>query len=148
MTSTDLDITSQLSLGEPTLDKDHLELHRLVEQLQASASAQRIESLDALASHAGRHFADEDQDLRQMGGEATQCHLDEHAAVLNSLADVRAALTQAPPEPVQADMVLRLCQEFFRWLPEHVQVMDAVVAQQRAQSRWGGAPVLIKKKPG
>jgi hemerythrin len=142
------DIAHQLPLGEPALDEEHLILLQLVERLRSSPTEAWITCLDDLAQHARRHFEQEDVDLRAIGGEAIQCHLDEHAAVMQSLADVRQALGQAKPiGPQELDMIDRLVEEFFRWLPEHVQVMDATVAHYRSKRRLGGAPILIKKKP-
>ena len=141
------DIAHQLPLGEPALDEEHLMLLQLVERLRSSPTEAWITCLDELAQHARRHFEQEDIDLRAIGGEAIQCHLDEHAAVMQSLADVRQALEQAKPiGPQELDMIDRLVEEFFRWLPEHVQVMDATVAHYRSKRRLGGAPILIKKK--
>ncbi len=132
-----------LTLGDPALDQEHAELQRLIDALRQAAPAQVPAALDALKAHASLHFEREDAELRKLGDANATCHLDEHAAVLQSLGEVRAALDQpAPP----AGMVARLVAELVRWLPEHVQVMDAGIAAVRTKERLGGAPVLITRR--
>jgi hemerythrin len=141
------DLSGQLSLGEPVLDHEHRQFLRLVEELQTATPDTLIPCLEALSEHARMHFGQEDIDLRDIGGEVVQCHLDEHSAVLQSLSEVRHSLEQAKPIGVtELQLVQRLVQEFLRWLPEHVQVMDGTVANYRSKRRLGGAPVLIRKK--
>jgi hemerythrin len=138
-----LTTNSSLTLGDPVLDQEHAELQRLIEALRHAAPAQVPAALDALKAHAAQHFEREDAELRKLGDANASCHLDEHAAVLQSLAEVRAALDQPAPLPT---MVARLVTELVRWLPEHVQVMDAGVAAVRTRQRLGGAPVLITRR--
>ena len=132
-----------LALGDPALDQDHLELQRLIEALQRAPAADVPGVMEALQAHAAKHFELEDSELRRLGGANAQCHLDEHAAVLRSLAEVRAALVQPEQPP---DMIRRLVQELLRWLPEHVQAMDAGIATVRTQERLGGAPIQITRR--
>lgn len=138
-----------LVLGDPVLDADHAELHRLALQLQAAPAAQVAEVVQALRDHSGAHFAREDEDIRKQGGPNATCHLDEHAAVLKSLAEVLVLLGD-PATPVENVERIRsgLSQELLRWLPEHVSQMDASVATGRTQERLGGAPVKITRRLG
>ena len=90
------------------------------------------------------HFGFEDDHLRHVGDANATCHLDEHAAVLRSLDEVGAVL--ARPEPAPRDLTRRLATELLRWLPEHVQVMDAGIATARTRERFGGGPVQITRR--
>ena len=141
-------IPDDLKLGDPQLDAEHGEFARLSQRLLAATTAEALAALDALDTHARQHFTAEDADLRRIGGANTTCHLDEHAAVLKSLAEVRDVL-QGPQPP--ADLHRRLAMQLMDWLPEHVQAMDAGLAVVRTQDRLGGAPVRIsglkRKKP-
>ena len=134
-----------LSLGDPVLDREHAELQRLIDDLRQAGPAQALGALDALKAHAAAHFDQEDGDLRRLGGANAACHLDEHAAVLRSLDEVRAVLEQPQPP---ADLVGRLSAELSRWLPEHVQAMDAGIASVRTRERFGGAPIQVKRRAG
>jgi hemerythrin len=134
-----------LTLGDPVLDREHAELQRLVDALRRAAPAGALAALDALKAHAAMHFGLEDGDLRRLGGANATCHLDEHAAVLRSLDEVRAVLERPQPP---ADLVGRLTAELSRWLPEHVQAMDASIASVRTQERFGGARIRITRRAG
>jgi hemerythrin len=69
--------------------------------------------------------------------------VDEHAAVLRSVGEVR--------EFVQAgrvDVARALAKELARWFPEHAQVMDQGLARWLAQRQLGGAPmVIVRRRP-
>lgn len=105
-----------------------------------------LASLDALQAHASEHFALEDQELRQMRDGNASCHLDEHAAVLKSMDEVRGIVAAGPDSTESAHLVARLTAELRRWLPEHVTAMDAGVAHTRTRSRLGGAPVVLTRR--
>jgi hemerythrin len=136
--------TAPLVLGDSMLDRDHAELSRLVQALLTASGGAAVAALDALRVEAGEHFDREDADLRRLGGNNAACHLDEHAAVLLSLDEVRAILCGAatPPEMAQR-LIASLALELQRWLPEHVSEMDAGLAAVRSRSRFGGVPLRL-----
>jgi hemerythrin len=135
--------SSSLTLGDPVLDQEHAELQRLIDALRQAAPAEAMGALDALRAHAASHFSQEDGELRRLGGANATCHLDEHAAVLRSLDEVRTVLERPQPP---TDLVGRLAAELTRWLPEHVQAMDASIASVRTKERFGGVPVQITRR--
>ena len=165
-------MTEAPALGDPTLDADHAKLADLVDRLAAAKGADVLASLDALQAHASEHFALEDQELRQMRDGNASCHLDEHAAVLKSMDEVRGIVAAGPDSTESAHLVARLTAELMaldpkqhakmrpypplntlhvtaelrRWLPEHVTAMDAGVAHTRTRSRLGGAPVVLTRR--
>ena len=134
---------SSLTLGDPVLDREHAELQRLIDALREAPPSQALAALDALRSHAALHFGQEDGDLRRLGGANATCHLDEHAAVLRSLDEVREVLEQLQ---APSGLIGRLVAELTRWLPEHVQAMDAGIASVRTRERFGGVPVQITRR--
>ena len=140
---------SELKLGEETLDRDHEELHALITRLLGASADDMVPALDALRAHAAQHFAMEDEHLRDMKDGNSKCHLDEHAAVLNSLDEVMVVLTQVDvAAEKKALLINRLATELLVWLPGHVHEMDAGVASHRSKQRFGGAPVKIARRPG
>lgn len=136
-------------LGDAALDRDHRRLHELIVQLLEAPPAGAVAALDALRAHAAQHFQVEDVDLRAMGsGNNASCHLDEHAAVLTSLDEVREVLTgDQVAAAAKHRLVERLASQLLDWLPEHVREMDAGVAIHRVKQRTGGAPVQISRRP-
>ena len=138
-----------LTLGDSVLDEDHLRLEDLVLQLRDAPLDEVSRRLEAVREHASRHFALEDIELRAMADGNAKCHLDEHAAVLNSLDQVMVVLTQVDvAAEKKALLINRLATELLVWLPGHVHEMDAGVASHRSKQRFGGAPVKIARRPG
>ena len=125
------------------------QLEDLVLQLRDAPLDEVSRRLEAVREHASRHFALEDIELRAMADGNAKCHLDEHAAVLNSLDEVMVVLTQVDvAAEKKALLINRLATELLVWLPGHVHEMDAGVASHRSKQRFGGAPVKIARRPG
>jgi hemerythrin len=140
-------MTSPLHLGDAALDQEHQDLQAFIEGLLVAPAEDAPKVLVELREHAAKHFTTEDADLIAMKGGNSQCHLDEHAAVLRSLDEVRAVLEQhGVPPSTKAALVQRLAVELRRWLPEHVREMDAGVATFRLQRRFGGSPVRVTRR--
>ena len=137
-------LAESLTVGDAMLDRDHAELFRLVRALLNTSGDASVAALDALRAESREHFGREDADLRRLGGNNATCHLDEHAAVLQSLDEVQSILgdVTTPPETAQR-LVASLSLELMRWLPEHVSQMDASLATVRSKSRFGGAPLRL-----
>lgn len=133
-------------LGDPSMDDDHAVLMQLILALRSAPLPQARSVLAALRKHARAHFQDEDETLRAHPCSNSQCHLDEHAAVLKSLDEVDQVLSQQDKLDVhQVALLSRLTTELLRWLPIHVSEMDAAVATQRMQARFGGTRIQIHR---
>ncbi|MEJ5988423.1 hemerythrin domain-containing protein [Ramlibacter sp. PS3R-8] len=142
-------MTYQLSLGDAVLDDDHSCLAQLMEQLRDGPIAQAVITLDGLREHAHRHFELENLELRNMKDGNAQCHIDEHAAVLQSLGEVRTFLIDdGMSQDAKAALVQRLAARLIEWLPEHVHAMDAGVAAHRFKQRFDGAPIIVRRLAG
>jgi hemerythrin len=140
-------MTRTLELGDPSLDTEHRELDALITRLADAAAERMLGCLDALTAHATEHFAAEDRDLREMKDGNANCHLDEHAAVLKSLCEVRGLVEADPTSEGSGRLVASLAGELRRWLPEHVLAMDAGIANRRFRRRLGGLPVVLTRRP-
>jgi hemerythrin len=136
-------MNSTHTLGDPRLDADHEQLSCLIDALAAATGLGVRQALQALRAHAKEHFDLEDQDLRLMRDGNATCHLDEHAQVLRSLEEVDAIIAEDTTSRESDLLIARLVAELRRWLPEHVQAMDAAVAHFRSRRRLGGAPVMV-----
>ena len=126
-------------VGEHRFDASHAELARRMAMLAAASDEQVALALDAVGELGRFHFAEEDGDLRVLGGDAHRCHLDEHAAVLASIAEVGALVSAG----VGCDVARRLGRELAEWLPRHVAEMDVRLAQALFRGRTGGAVVAL-----
>jgi hemerythrin len=138
---------SSIQLGDPGLDEEHERIHRSILLLRDASADVAAATLASLRVDAGAHFAAEDEDLRFMKDANASCHIDEHAAVLRSLDEVTQMLDDScVPAEFKAQLVQRLARELLRWLPAHVNEMDAAIATYRAKCRFGGAPIRIARE--
>ena len=66
--------------------------------------------------------------------------MDEHAAVLKSLDEVRALLAQGRPEPVPS-----LIEALVDWFPGHVHHLDSALAAWMCKRRRDARPVVLRR---
>ncbi|MFM0336978.1 bacteriohemerythrin [Paraburkholderia fungorum] len=129
------------ALGHHTMDETHQEFVACVHALLTTEDDDLENALEAFADHAQRHFADEDASMRDTAYGSAGCHIDEHAAVLRSLDDVRAMLVDG-----RTDVVRSFARALMDWFPEHVRVMDQGLARWLVQRQLGGSPVVIRRR--
>ena len=134
------DWKSDYALGFGTMDATHREFVERVGALLACADADVLPALDSLADHLQRHFDEERDWMASTGFPSASCHLDEHAAVLKSVAEVQAAVRAGRLPVARA-----LAAELARWFPEHTEAMDMGLAKWMVKLRLGGAPVVIRR---
>ena len=76
-------------LGFGPMDATHEEFYRVAFGLMTCDSAGMQQALDAFDAHAREHFEQEEDWMRSTDFPPRDCHIEEHAAVLNSLRQVR-----------------------------------------------------------
>jgi hemerythrin len=133
--------TDQFLLGYGPMDATHREFVDLVAALLSAPDTDLVRHLDAFAGHAERHFGEERDWMLATAFPATQCHIDEHDAVLKSVYEVRDLLASGG----HAGTCRALAQELVRWFPGHADYMDASLAQWMVKKRMGGVPVVLKR---
>ncbi|MEO5671441.1 MAG: hemerythrin domain-containing protein [Ramlibacter sp.] len=142
------EMTARLNLGDAELDADHTRLETLIGQLSDAPTEVVTLAMEALREHAYRHFEMEDSVLRTTGEGNALCHIEEHAAVLKSLDEVRHRLSEdGMTNEAKSLLVRRLAAHLLDWLPRHVQEMDASIASHRSRQRFGGSPVAFVGRP-
>ncbi|MDD2544893.1 MAG: hemerythrin domain-containing protein [Burkholderiaceae bacterium] len=127
-------------LGFGPMDSIHEEFVQLVGRLQTAPDAELPALLDAFADHAQRHFDEENTWMEQTEFPARECHIDEHAAVMKSVQEVRALLAQG-----DVDICRDLANELARWFPGHADYLDSALSHWMCQKRLGGKPVVIRR---
>jgi hemerythrin len=135
--------SDEFEVGHEEMDATHKEFVLCVDALLRAPDEELPARLEALAEHATRHFAEEDEAMLRGAYNAGGCHVEEHAAVLKSLGEVRAALRERRPAVVRA-----FAEALADWFPEHARVMDLGLARWMVQRRLGGAPILIRRRTG
>jgi hemerythrin len=85
---------SEYASGYAPMDEDHREFLDCVGTLMTCDDADLPSALDAFSNHAISHFGEEDRLMATNAYPSAGCHVEEHAAVLGSLAEVQQALTR------------------------------------------------------
>lgn len=136
-----LEWTDALLLGYPAMDRTHEEFVQAVEALRQAPDALLAARLADLRVHLERHFGEEDRWMTETDFPPRDCHIDEHAAVLNSVREVQALLDQGgSTEPCR-----RLADELVRWFPGHADYLDSALAAWMCKRRHGGKPIVVRR---
>ncbi|RJG18829.1 bacteriohemerythrin [Massilia cavernae] len=127
-------------LGHEEMDDVHHEFVTLLGQLQGAPQAELAARLDALAVHTRTHFEMENKWMLETDFPPRDCHIDEHAAVLKSIDEVRARVALDD----YAD-VASLAAALADWFPGHADYLDSALAQWMCKRRFGGKPVVVRR---
>jgi hemerythrin len=130
-----------LLLGHPRMDDSHREFADRIAALQTAAEPEVLDRLDELLHHTIEHFEQERKWMEETDFPATQCHVDEHEAVLGSLREVRDLMR------ARADVAecRRLANALADWFPGHADYMDAPLSHWLSKRAYGGTPVVLRR---
>lgn len=143
--ATDFTWSDAYLVGFAPMDDTHREFVELVEALIHAPDEQVQARLDAFAEHAKEHFGTEDKWMRETDFPGRDCHIDEHAAVLRSVAEVQEHVAQGNYE-----LGRDIARELARWFPGHTDHLDSALSHWMSKRRMGGKPVVIRRdiRPG
>jgi hemerythrin len=127
-------------LGHEPMDATHREFVERVNALQTAPDDALLDGLLALEAHALRHFGDEDRWMNESGFPPRQCHIDEHAAVLASIVQVREVARAGSLHEVR-----RLAAALADWFPGHADWLDSALAHWLCKRALGGKPVIVRR---
>lgn len=139
----DLRWSDALLLGHDPMDRAHREFVDTVQALASAPEADLRARLDDFAEHARAHFAEEDAWMTETDFPPRECHMDEHAAVMRSVAQVRELVDKGDFSECR-----RLAIELMRWFPGHVDYLDSALAHWMNKRRFGGKPVILRRDLG
>ena len=129
-----------LLLGEPQMDRVHQEFVDLVARMERAADPELAALLEEFATHTRAHFEMENQWMEETAFPPRECHIDEHAAVMKSVDEVRALVAQG-----NTAICRSLVEELVRWFPSHAHHLDSALAHWVSKLRTGGKPVVIRR---
>lgn len=132
-----------LLLGHQRMDGVHEEFVVLLARVQAADDTEILGLFEELAAHTREHFELENQWMRETNFPPRDCHMDEHAAVLRSIEQVRAVAAQGDLEEVR-----RLAAALAGWFPGHADYLDSALAAWLCHRRHGGIPVVVRRGIG
>jgi hemerythrin len=129
-----------LLLGDPEMDAVHEEFVACIAALIDAPEPRVADALAALERNATSHFEMEDAWMRENDFPARECHINEHAAVLASIAGVRQRVAAG-----ETSAAYDIAQALSDWFPGHADYLDSALAHWMCKRRWGGKPVVLRR---
>lgn len=114
-----------MSVGVATLDKDHMRLLELFNDVLSSGIANRNKEdlsklLQELESYTEHHFSREERKMEQCGFPDLAAHKEAHRYFIDEIARQRAEFEESDAVMLRIDLILLLKE----WLLEHIQGTD------------------------
>jgi hemerythrin len=128
-------------LGYKPIDDTHREFVDCVDALLTVSDDKVAEALDAFARHAEAHFAQEDEWMNTDGYPARDCHVDEHAKVMDSVREVRQLVAEG-----NVEVARDLARALMDWFPGHADYMDSALATWMVKKSHQGRPLVLRRK--
>jgi len=132
--------TDNYLLGYTPMDDTHREFVDVVNAMLTCTDDELATNVRAFIEHAEKHFADEKAWMEASDFPATDCHVDDHNAVLGSAREV---------EPLVAAGNIAIGREFAaelaRWFPGHADYLDSALAHWLVKKSAGGKPVVLRR---
>lgn len=130
-------------LGHEELDATHREFYDVVFNMLRCDSSTAWSALLAFEDHARSHFTQEESWMQESNFPSGDCHADEHAKVLASLAEVKRAVSAGDADH---RLVQRFADHLFAWFPGHADFMDSALATWLSKKRFGAKPIVLKRR--
>jgi hemerythrin-like metal-binding protein len=127
-------------LGFDPMDDVHEEFVEIVGAMQRAKDEELAGLLESFTVHAQAHFDAENAWMVETDFPARECHIDEHAAVMRSVHQVRERLAQG-----DYAVARRLADELASWFPGHADYLDSALAHWMCKRRLGGKPVILRR---
>lgn len=130
------------ALGFRPMDETHEEFYLVAFRVLTCTEKDVAAALEAFEAHSVAHFQQEEEWMRTTDFPPSDCHVSEHAAVLQSTREVRAAI-----EAGRAG--IELAHDFglylFQWFPGHADYLDSALAAWMSKRTYGGKPVVFRR---
>jgi hemerythrin len=129
-------------VGFTPMDEVHKEFYDVALGLLSCSDASALAAIEAFEIHAVSHFDQEDEWMRTTNFPPRDCHIDEHAAVLKSVREVKAVVEQGQ---AGAALVRDIGMHLFSWFPGHADYLDSALAAWMTKQKMGGKPVVLRR---
>ncbi len=121
--------TEKLATGILTIDSQHKELFKRINNLVAAIKQQRCKSeidgvLKFLDDYARVHFAEEERRMRETGYPGIQEQIEDHKRYLNALAELKAQASLPRIQGSSYDLSATTNQMVVDWIVGHIKRLD------------------------
>jgi hemerythrin len=127
-------------LGYAPMDRIHAEFEALLLRARTARADEWVSLLSEIDAHLRSHFEAEDGWMVETEFPPRDCHMDEHAAVLKSSAEVLELARQGDVGPAPS-FVASLAD----WFPGHAAYLDSALAAWMCKRQFGGRPVVLHR---
>jgi hypothetical protein len=132
--------SDNMLVGYTPMDDEHHAFVDMIERMQSATADELPPLLDQFSQIAHAHFESENKMMEETQFPPRQCHIDEHMAVLKSVAEVQELLAEG-----QLHIGASLVDELAKWFPGHVTHLDSALSHWMCKKQLGGKPVVIKR---
>ncbi|WP_028081961.1 bacteriohemerythrin [Solimonas soli] len=136
--------TDRYKLGYERMDDTHRDFVEKVDALLTAGDDALLARLDDFIAHADAHFGEEKEWMQTTGFPAADCHIDEHAAVMKSVHEVRELLAGSPG-PRAFAAARSLGRALVDWFPGHATYLDSALSAWMCKRVYGGKPVVFQR---
>ncbi len=121
--------TENLATGILTIDSQHKELFKRINNLVVAIKQQRCKSeidgvLKFLDDYARVHFAEEERRMRETGYPGIQDQIEDHKRYLNALAELKAQASLPRIQGSSYDLSATTNQMVVDWIVGHIKRLD------------------------
>lgn len=127
-------------LGYGPMDATHREFVEIVNAMLTCGDAEFAAHLDAFARHAEAHFEEENAWMDRTDFPPKDCHIGEHAAVMQSVRQVIQIVKRGDVAEGR-----RLAAALADWFPGHAFHLDSALAHWMVKRSLGGKPVVLRR---
>ncbi|WP_194726453.1 hemerythrin domain-containing protein [Noviherbaspirillum malthae] len=131
-------------LGYMPMDETHEEFVVIVNAMLVCPESNLLRYLEEFMAHAESHFAQELAWMMETAYPNTDCHVEQHDAVLKSVKEVHAYLLEGG----DASEARRLAQSLASWFPGHADYLDSALAHWMVKKKFGGVPIVLRRNLG
>ncbi|MFC3107278.1 bacteriohemerythrin [Undibacterium arcticum] len=133
--------TDNFKLGHAAMDDTHQEFVEIVNRMLECPPEELAQHLDEFAVHGESHFSQENTWMQETDFPSMKCHIDEHAAVMKSVHEVRQLLADGKDPAIARGLAAELA----KWFPGHADYLDSALAQWLVKKSQGGVPVVLRR---
>jgi len=128
-------------LGFAPMDRIHAEFEELLAEARGAGEKEWVPLLARIDAHLREHFGAEDRWMEETDFPPRDCHMDEHAAVLRSAAEVEPLVAAG-----QVTVGRPFVEERARWFPGEADYLDSALAGWMCKRQYGGKPVVLHRR--
>lgn len=121
--------TQEMSVGIETIDVQHQELLKRINDLLQAIKEQRCKTeidgtIKFLDDYARFHFSEEEKDMQESGYDELEDHRKHHAVYLNNIKELKELASQPRIQGMSYELSVTTNQVVVDWIVDHIMKID------------------------